>query len=217
MITTPDLIESLVANAAPVRRLRPPLARAAGWLLFAALMLALLAVVHGMRPDLDLRLQQPVFVLGVAASLATGVLAALASFIVSVPDRSRFWLLLPAPALIAWLSTIGYGCLTEWVSIRPGAVTLGETARCFATLMLVGGPLSIALLVMLRYAALLSPTPVAILGSVAVAAMTATALSLFHELDATVMVLIWNVGVAALLVALGGLYGRRMFPWVAPR
>ena len=217
MITTPDLIESLVANAAPVRRLRPPLARAAGWLLFAALMLALLAVVHGMRPDLDLRLQQPVFVLGVAASLATGVLAALASFIVSVPDRSRFWLLLPAPALIAWLSTIGYGCLTEWVSIRPGAVTLGETARCFATLMLVGGPLSIALLVMLRYAALLSPTPVAILGSVAVAAMTATALSLFHELDATVMVLIWNVGVAALLVALGGLYGRRMFSWVAPR
>jgi len=217
VITTPDLIESLVANAAPVRRLRPPLARAAGWLLFAALMLALLAVVHGMRPDLDLRLQQPVFVLGVAASLATGVLAALASFIVSVPDRSRFWLLLPAPALIAWLSTIGYGCLTEWVSIRPGAVTLGETARCFATLMLVGGPLSIALLVMLRYAALLSPTPVAILGSVAVAAMTATALSLFHELDATVMVLIWNVGVAALLVALGGLYGRRMFPWVAPR
>jgi hypothetical protein len=217
MIATPDLIESLVANAAPVRRLRPPVARAAGWLLFAALMLALLAVAHGMRPDLELHLQQPVFVVGIAASLATGVLAAVASFIVSVPDRSRLWLLLPAPALIAWLSTIGYGCLTEWVSIRPGAVTLGETARCFATLMLVGGPLSIALLVMLRYAALLSPTPVAIMGSLAVAAMTATALSLFHELDATVMVLIWNFGVAALLVALGGLYGRRMFSWVAPR
>ena len=34
MITTPDLIESLVARAEPVRRLRPPLARAAAWLLF---------------------------------------------------------------------------------------------------------------------------------------------------------------------------------------
>jgi len=31
------------------------------------------------------------------------------------------------------------------------------------------------------------------------------------------MVLIWNLGTAALLVALGGLYGRRMFSWVAPR
>ncbi len=217
MITTPDLIESLVANAAPVRRLRPPVARAVGWLLFAALMLALLAVARGMRPDIELRLQQPVFVLGVTASLATGVLAALASFIVSVPDRSRLWLLLPVPALAAWVTTIGYGCLTDWVSVQPGAVTFGETARCFATLMLVGGPLLIALLVMLRYAALLSPTPVAIMGSLAVAAMTATALSLFHELDATVMVLIWNFGVAALLVALGGLYGRRMFSWVAPR
>jgi hypothetical protein len=37
VITTPDLIESLVAGAAPVRRLRPPVARAAGWLLFAGL------------------------------------------------------------------------------------------------------------------------------------------------------------------------------------
>ena len=217
MITTPDLIELLVASAAPVRRLRPPLARAAGWLLFAALILALLAVSHGVRPDLELRLEQPVFVIGIAASLATGVLAAFASFIVSVPDRSRRWLLLPAPTLLVWLTTVGYGCLTAWVSIGPGGISLGETAQCFATLVLVGAPLSLAMLVMLRYAALLAPTPVAITGSLAVAAMTSTALSLFHPLDATVMVLIWNLGTAALLVALGGLYGRRMFSWVAPR
>ena len=217
MITTPDLIELLVASAAPVRRLRPPLARAAGWLLFAALILALLAVSHGVRPDLELRLEQPVFVIGIAASLATGVLAAFASFIVSVPDRSRRWLLLPAPTLLVWLTTVGYGCLTAWVSIGPGGISLGETAQCFATLVLVGAPLSLAMLVMLRYAALLAPTPVAITGSLAVAAMTSTALSLFHPLDATVMILIWNLGSAALLVALGGLYGRRLFSWVAPR
>ena len=216
MITTPDLIESLVARAAPVQRLRPPLARAVGWLLFAALILALLAVSHGVRPDLELRLQQPAFAVGIAASLLTGVLAAIASFAASVPDRSRRWLLLPVPALLVWLATVGYGCLTAWVSIGPGGISLGETARCFATLVLVGAPLSLAMLVMLRYAALLSPTPVAITGSLAVAAMTSTALSLFHPLDATVMILIWNVGVAALLVGLGGLYGRRMFSWVAP-
>ncbi len=216
MITTPDLIDSLVANAAPVRRLAPPVARAAGWLLFAALMLALLAVSHEVRPDLALRLRQPEFVIGIAASLATGVLAAIASFLVSIPDRSRMWLLLPLPALFVWVLTIGYGCLTNWVSLQPGSLPLGDEAGCFALLVLTGVPLSLAMLVMLRHAALLAPTRVAISGGLAVAGVTATALSIFHNHDASALILIWNLGTAALLVALGGTFGRRMFSWVAP-
>lgn len=210
MITTHDLIESLVAKAAPVKRLRSPVANAAQWLLFAAFMIALLGVAQDVRPDLDLRLQEPLFVIAFAAALTTGVLAAIASFMVSVPDRSRGWLFLPVPSLAVWFSVVGYGCLTNWVSIQPGAITLGETARCFATLVLVGAPLSLAALVMLRHAAPLAPTPVAITASLAVAAMTATALSLFHELDATAMILLWNLGTVAVLVALGGTFARRM-------
>ncbi len=217
MITTPDLIESLVANAAPVRRLRPPVARAVGWLLFAALMLALLAVSHDVRPDLALRLRQPEFVIGVAASLATGVLAAIASFLLSIPDRSRAWLLLPLPALFVWVSTLGYGCLINWVSLQPGSVPFGEEAGCFALLVLTGVPLSLAMLIMLRHAALLAPTRVAISGGLAVAAVTATALSIFHDHDASAIILIWNFGTAVLLVALGGAFGSRMFSWVAQR
>ena len=217
MISTPDLIESLVANAGPVRRLRPPVARAAGWLLFAALMLALLAVSHDVRPDLALRLRQPEFVIGVAASLATGVLAAIASFLLSIPDRSRAWLLLPLPALFVWVSTLGYGCLINWVSLQPGSLPFGEEAGCFALLVLTGVPLSLAMLIMLRHAALLAPTRVAISGGLAVAAVTATALSIFHNHDASAIILIWNFGTAVLLVALGGAFGSRMFSWVAQR
>lgn len=217
MIATPDLIISLAAKAAPVRRLRPPLARAAGWLLLAAFVLVLLAISHGVRPDLPQRLQEPAFAAGMAAALLAGVLAAIASFLVSLPDRSRLWLFLPAPALVAWLSTVGYGCLTDWVDIGPDGVRLGETARCFATLVLTSLPLSLAMLVMLRHAAPLRPTAVTLTGSLAVAAITATALMLFHDLDATVMILIWNLGTAALIVGLGGMLGRRMFSWVAPR
>ena len=36
---------------------------------------------------------------------------------------------------------------------------------------------------------------------------------LFHELDATMMNLIWNFGAAALITALGGVFGQRMFLW----
>ena len=217
MITTPDLIESLVAGAKPVRRLRPPAARAALWLLFALAIVSLLAVSHGLRPDLGARLGQLLFVTGLAASLLTGVLAAVAAFIVSLPDRSRLWLLLPAPALTLWVSTIGYGCLTDWVGIGADGLRLGEAVDCFATLVLISAPLSLAILVMLRYTALLEPARVAAMGALAVSAIAAMGLSLFHSLDATVMVLMWNLGIAALFVGLANLFGNKIFSLVAPR
>jgi hypothetical protein len=216
MITTPGLIESLVAGAQPVRRLRPPVARAALWLLFAAGIVGLLAVSHGIRPDLGVRLVQVSFVTGIAASALTGILAAVATFVVSLPDRSRLWLLLPAPALAVWVSTIGYGCLTGWVKVGADGIRLGEAIDCFATLALISAPLSLAILVMLRYTALLEPTRVAVMGGLAVSAIAATALSLFHSLDATIMVLMWNFGIAALLVGLASVLGKKMFSWVAP-
>ncbi|MFJ4292977.1 NrsF family protein [Cupriavidus sp. NPDC089707] len=217
MIPTPDLIDSLVADATPVRRLRPPAVRAARWLLLAALVIVLAALHHGVRPDLALKLAQPVFVSGVAAAVLTAVLAAIAAFIASVPGRSPRWLMLPVPAVLVWIGTIGYGCLTDWVRIGPGGISLGETASCFATLMVVGLPLSFAMLFMLRYVARLSPGPVAMCAGLAVAAMTATALSLLHPLDATVMILLWNFGVALLLVGVSGRYGHWLFAWMAAR
>jgi hypothetical protein len=217
VIKTPDLIASLAANATPVRRLRPPMMRAACWLLLAAVVLTLLAINQGIRPDLVERLREPAFVTCLAASLLTGVLAAVSAFLVSLPDRSRLWLLLPMPALVFWLSNMGYQCLVQWIDIGPDGISLGEAARCFATLVLTSLPLSLAMLVMLRYAAPLRPTAVTLMGSLAVAAITATALSLFHTVDATVMILMWNVGTAIMFVALAGVFGRRMFRWVAPR
>ena len=217
MITTPDLIDALARNLTPVHRLRPPVTRAACWLLLAALILALLAISQGIRPDLAQRLQDPTFVVSMVSALLTGILAALAAVMLSLPDRSRLWLLLPAPALVLWLSTIGYQCLTNWVSFEPNSIRFGETARCFATLVLTSLPLSLAMLVMLRHAAPLRPMGVTLTGSLAVAAITATALSLFHELDATVMILMWNLGTAAMFVGFAGVFGRKMFSWVAPR
>jgi hypothetical protein len=96
-------------------------------------------------------------------------------------------------------------------------MSVGETARCFATLVLVGMPLSLVMLIMLRHAARLEPGPVVMAGSLAVAAMTAVALSIFHPLDATAMILLWNLGVAALYLALSGRYGQRLLDWIALR
>ena len=215
MSKTPDLINALVETATPVRRLRPPMVRAGLWLVFAGTVLGLIAIAHGVRPDFSDRLRQPLFVLGMLGALATSILAAVASFRLSLPDSSRWWVVLPLPALALWVATIGYGCLTDWVSMDPDGVHMGEAIRCFATLLMTSVPLSIAMLVMLRHAALLRPTEVSVMGGLAVAAVTAFALSLFHDLDATVMILMWNLGAAVLIAALGSLFGRTMLTWMA--
>ena len=215
MTRTPDLIDALVETATPVRRLRPPIVRAGLWLAFAATILGLIAIAHGVRPDFSNCLRQPFFVIGMLGALATGISAAVASFRISLPDSSRLWVVLPLPASALWVATIGYGCFTDWVTIGPDGIRLGEAVRCFATLLMTSVPLSIAMLVMLRHAALLRPLEVSVLGGLAIAAVTAFALSLFHDLDATVMILIWNLGAAALIAALGSLFGRSMLTWMA--
>jgi hypothetical protein len=181
-----------------------------GWLVLAGLLLTLLGIVHGLRPDLAEQIRRPTFVVSIAASLATGVLAAVSCFLISLPDRSRLWVLLPAPSLAVWVSTIGYGCLTDWALIGPSGLQIGEAFRCFVTLVLTSVPLSLVMIVMLRYAAMLRPTVVTMTGSLSVAAITATALSLFHSIDASVMILIWNLGTAVLIVAVGGALGPRL-------
>ncbi|MBU9690841.1 MULTISPECIES: NrsF family protein [Burkholderia cepacia complex] len=215
--STSELIESLVVDSAPVRPLRRPLWRATGWLIFAMLLLVCIAIAHGLRPDLSLKLHERVFVTAIVAASITAVLAVIVAFVASVPGRSLRWLLLPLPALLVWMSTIGYGCLTNWVEIGPEGLSPGETARCFATLVLTGVPLSVMLLLMLRHVARLAPVPVAMAGSVAVSAMTAVALSLFHPLDATMMILAWNVGLTVILLIGSAWYGPRLFHWIEPR
>jgi hypothetical protein len=214
---TQEIIDSLVESATPVRRLRPPLVRAIVWLAFAGLVLALIAVGHGVRTDLMARFDEPKFAAGSGAALATGILATLATFMISLPDRSRWWLLLPLPVLATWITTIGYGCFADWVSAAPDGIRFGDEVRCFALLILTSVPLAIALAAMLRYAALLRAGAVAMMGGLAVAAITATALSLFHNHDATVLILVWNLGTTALIMGLGALFGRSMLRWMASR
>jgi len=208
---TPDLIDALVECATPVRRLRPPLVRAMFWLGFAGLVLALVAMGHGLRADLTVRLHQPAFAITTAAALVTGILSAVAAFVISLPARSPWWLMLPTPTFAVWISTIGYGCLTDWVGLGPDGFRIAEELRCLALLVLTSVPLAIALTVMLRYAAMLRAGAVAAMGGLAIAAITAAALSLFHDHDATALVLLWNLGTTMLIVGIASLFGRRIF------
>lgn len=217
MMPTPDLIELLATGVTPVRRLRRPAIRAASWLLLAVIVIGLLVVGEGIRPDFRQSLRDPGFVIGIAAMVLTGICAAIAAFMLSLPDRPRRWALLPVPAFAVWLSTIGYQCLANWVGFDLDGMRWGETARCFSTLVLASLPLSLAILVMLRYAAPLRPTAVALTAGLAVSAITATAMALIHDFDASLMILMWNFGTAAVIAGVAGMFGGRMLAWAATR
>ena len=117
MITTQGLIASLSVNPAPVRRLRPPLLRACCWLAVAALVLVLLGISHGLRPDFAKQLADRAYVVGLLASLLTGVLATVAASLTSLPLslallvmlRYTAWL---RPVAVIWMDSVAVGALT---------------------------------------------------------------------------------------------------------
>ena len=183
MVTTPELIEMLVASAAPVRRLRPPILRAGIWSLSAAVALGVLAALHGPRDDLAERLGQASFVAELAGPLLTAISAAVAAFYLSLPDRSRLWALLPIPALALWVATIAHSCLANWISVGTDGVRPGSTLVSLATLVIASLPPFAIFSVMLRHAALLYPTMLIVMGGLASVGIAATALSLLRELD----------------------------------
>ena len=117
---TDRLIAAMADAAAPVRRLRPPLWRAALIWLAAFGLLAALVLIRGVREDIGSQLADPRIAFGLAMALLTSALAAVAACMLALPDRSPGWLLLPLPALALWLGSIGYGCLTAWVGLDPG-------------------------------------------------------------------------------------------------
>lgn len=202
------LIESLATGLSPVRRMPPPGLQAMLWLALAVLVIGLAVAAHGLRHDIAQRLALPQEVAQLLASVATGVAAALAAAMLARPDRSPAWALLPAGPLALWLGGLGWGCFADLGRMGPGAWAMGTSWDCLKFIVLMGTPLTAAMLLLLRHAGPVRPFPVLIFGGLASAALCSAGLSLFHHLDAMLMVLVWHGGALAVLVMLGWALGR---------
>lgn len=208
---TDDLIGRLAADLEPVRPLPSPGWRALRWLALTLAFLGLLVAVEGLRPGIVERLSRIPDLLQWLGSIATGIGAAVAAFHLAVPDRTERWALLPLPGLALWLSGLGVGCLTDWIELGPGGFRLGTSFGCFAFIVASGVPTVAVLLRMLRYARWVRPEQVVVLGVLAAAALSSAALTLFHDLDSTLMILIWHIGTIALMLALARMFGATWF------
>jgi hypothetical protein len=209
MTTTEDVIASLASELPPVRRLPPPLLRAALWVLLATALIALLAALRDLRADMDVMARDPAYWVQLAGAWLTGAAATLAAFEVSLPDRPRAWLLLPLPGAVLWLSGFAVGCLGHWIAIPPGAPIAHDSMRCLETIIMASVPMAVVLWLMLRRARPLRPSATALVAALAVAAFADTAHLLIHVVEASLLVLLVNLVPVALIVAGLSLFGRR--------
>jgi hypothetical protein len=209
MATTDEFIASLAEDLAPVRRLRPPFVRAMLWVLLASALVALLAAIRDLRADMDLMIVHPAYWMQVIGAWLTGATATLAAFKISLPDRSRAWMLLPLAPAVLWLSGFAGGCLADWIAIPSGAPVMHDSVRCLTTIILATVPLAGVLWMMLRRARPLRPSGTALVAAVAVAAFADTAHLLIHVVEASLLVLLVNLVPVALIIAAGSVFGRR--------
>jgi hypothetical protein len=210
MNSTDELIDSLAGRLAPVRRLKPPLVRALGWIALGTSLVAVLAALRGLRPDLAMQLRDTAFLVKLAGAWLTAVTATLAAFELSLPDRRRAWLFLPLPSITLWLYGFAADCLAHWVAIPAGAPVLAESVNCLETIVMASVPLAVVLWLMLRRAKPLRPASTAWIGGLAVAAFADMAHLLIHVIEASLLVLVVNLMPVIVIVMLGGLVGRRV-------
>jgi hypothetical protein len=183
--------------------------RAVLWLVAVAAVAAGLVLTASDLALFARRAADPKLMLELAGTLLTGILAVVAAFHLALPDRPRRWALLPLPSFLLWLGSSGYSCWRHWVTIGPDGWVVGESAECFAFILAVSVPLSVALVVALRRARPLMPLSTALVGGLGVASLAAFLLQFFHPFDVTVMDLGLHLAAVALVASLMGAGGTQ--------
>ena len=208
---TEKLIKILAEAGESVRPLPKPWWRTATWLMIALPYIALLVVVVSPRSDLAAKFLEPRFAIEQAAALATGIAAAVAAFSTIIPGYDPRVLVLPVLPAFVWLGSLGEGCIQGWMQ---SGLWLYSDWMCFPGILLVGAIPAVAIAAMLRRGAPLTPYLSAALGGLAAAGLGNFGLRLFHDQDASLMVMVWQIGtVLVLTTAFAGVAGRLLLDW----
>lgn len=207
---TDRLIDLLSADVAPVRPLHSPTRRALETL---ALLAALGALAILLLPD-----SNPMAVRGaaekvqagmeMAAMFATGTLAVVGAFHLSIPGRSRRWLALPLLPFAVWLTLSGIGCYRDFIRRGSAGLELGHSVDCLVFILGASLLLGAPLIWRLSRAAPIDPLPVAALGGLGAAAFSAFLLQFFHPFAVTFLDLAVHLVAIAIVIGLTALLKR---------
>jgi hypothetical protein len=207
------LVSKLVADLAPTSRLFHPIVRAGLWLAVVAATAAALAVFADVGAMARRLSAAPDMWLAFVGSTLTAIIATIAAFELSLPDRKAIWALAPMPALLLWIAASGLGCLRTWLVPETHVAPFDEARDCLLFIIGLSVPLSALLIIMLRRACPLRPSLTGALGGLAVAAATATLLNFFHPFDAAAIDLLVHVVAVAIVVVMNTILSNKFLQY----
>jgi hypothetical protein len=200
---TDQLIDRLVAEASPVRRLVDPRRRAALWTALALVCIGLGVAYYGVRRDVAGVMSFVPFLVRVALLAATMWLSVVAALRLSIPGEdqrawTRWWPLLFLGALI---SIVAAELVIVSLVGEAGSPLRGWT--CVRKLTFAGVVPACGALILIRRAAPLDPVWAALLGLVAAGAAGALTSEFACPVLLPMHVMLWHVLPIAVYAALG--------------
>lgn len=206
---TDALVQALVRDLAPVRRLRGVDSRAALWMAAATACTLVLTLAIGARPDLAARLADPGQLAETAALLLAFLGATRCGFQLSVPGLAPTALqaVVPAVALAIWILHIAERWSTGAAELA--AMSWPGGLPCVARLLALAlVPIAIGVR-MLRRAAPGHRRWAGLCLALAAGSLAMLGTQMICPRDAAGHVLVWHVAPVAALALLGGALGRR--------
>lgn len=200
-------IANLTASLRPVRRLAAPWVNAALWL--AAVVAVAAALYAFLGGELDGLIDRPWVLPSFLGSAASATLAALAAFLLSRPDRSDAWMLLPAPAVLLWVVSLIAGCIAGADDPNTWGSTGEEIRACLTIIIGASVPLSALAIVMMRRARPERSVRVALLAGLASAAAATTVLILVNPHNSSVLDVAVHAACVTGVVTVSALFGSR--------
>jgi hypothetical protein len=212
-VDTNSLIQKLAITSKPTRPLSNPWARMAVWLAISVPYILLVVLVISPRGDILEKLGNGRFLIEQFAALATGISAAVAAFASTMPGYNKRYLLLPVFPLSVWLGTLGVGCLLDFSHHGLNGTPFHADWFCIPGIVIVGAIPGLAIALMLKRGAPLTPTLSTALAGLAAAGIGDFGLRLFHPEDSGLVVLVWQFGTVFILSMLAGWSGRYFLNW----
>jgi hypothetical protein len=210
---TDTLIRELAEGAHPVQSLARPWLRAAAWLAIAVPSALLVVIMMSGRGDWVSRLLMPRVISEEVFALTTGISAAIAAFASIVPGYNRKVLFLPLVPLALWLGGLGQSSVREWLHLTSQGFSMRSEWVCLPATIMAGAVPAIAMAVMLRRGAPLTPRLSVLLGGLAAAGLGNLGVCVTHHAYGNVQVLVWHVGIVAALTMIVSSAGRRLLSW----
>jgi hypothetical protein len=210
-MNTERLIDTLARDLTPAPPLSRPWVRSAWWLLGAGAYLSVLTLMMASPAEVAANGRGWAFAFQVAAIL-TAATAAGAAFASTVPGSPCRIFLLPGLAAMIWVGSLAARAVQEW---SRGGVSLTAPGEWPCVAMIVFGSALpvLAMTIMLRRGAPLTPDLTAGLAMLATTSLASVSACLSHPHPSAAVILVWHGITILALVAMAARAGRGVLKW----